>query len=209
MSGSSKENPRDEDRMDKRIAQTKLRLIIEDVQSEAVKKTLRCVQLEEELALAVRKVWTCLCLPVLDEERDGGDEGRCTSAKKVAQSVRSITLHVREMDGVAYTTGDRWDDEHKEIHISANHIANTSEDRRADELRGVLCHEMVHVWQFNGKGTFPGGAVEGVADWVRLKAGLAPPHWRRTPGDRVLPRMAGSTRGGRFACAQAERPPLP
>jgi Peptidase of plants and bacteria len=32
-------------------------------------------------------------------------------------------------------------------------------------------------------GSAPGGFIEGVADFVRLRAGLAPPHWRRGRGD--------------------------
>lgn len=46
------------------------------------------------------------------------------------------------------------------------------------EIKGVLVHEMVHTMQFNGKGTCPGGLIEGIADWVRLRAGLSPPHWK-------------------------------
>lgn len=37
----------------------------------------------------------------------------------------------------------------------------------------------MHCFQHNGRGRCPGGLVEGVADWVRLRARLAPPHWRR------------------------------
>lgn len=43
----------------------------------------------------------------------------------------------------------------------------------------MLVHEMVHCWQHSAFGQAPGGLIEGVADWVRLKAGYAPPHWRR------------------------------
>lgn len=39
---------------------------------------------------------------------------------------------------------------------------------------------MVHCWQHDARGTAPGGLIEGIADWVRLKAGLGPPHWKRT-----------------------------
>jgi hypothetical protein len=35
-----------------------------------------------------------------------------------------------------------------------------------------------------GFGTAPGGLTEGVADYVRLRAGLVPPHWRRGKGKR-------------------------
>ena len=35
-----------------------------------------------------------------------------------------------------------------------------------------------------GDGSAPGGLIEGVADFVRLRAGYAPPHWRRGRGNR-------------------------
>jgi hypothetical protein len=45
----------------------------------------------------------------------------------------------------------------------------------------VLYHETTHVWQWNGQGQANGGLIEGIADYVRLKAGYAPGHWV-TPG---------------------------
>lgn len=53
------------------------------------------------------------------------------------------------------------------------------ESRQKEEILGVLVHEMVHCWQHSGFGTTPSGLTEGVADWVRLKAGFAPAHWQR------------------------------
>lgn len=50
------------------------------------------------------------------------------------------------------------------------------------EIQGVVLHEMVHVWQHNGRGTAPGGLIEGIADWVRLKEGFVPRHWKREGG---------------------------
>lgn len=96
--------------------------------------------------------------------------------------VRSISLILRPMGGVAYTTGTNLDDEHKEIHFSLDYIAAISEERVREEIIGVIVHEMVHVWQWNGLGAAPGGLIEGVADFVRLKAGYSPPHWKRAPG---------------------------
>lgn len=55
--------------------------------------------------------------------------------------------------------------------------------RQKEELQGVLVHEMVHCWQWNAYGTAPGGLIEGIADFVRLKAGLAPPHWKKERRD--------------------------
>lgn len=92
---------------------------------------------------------------------------------------RSVTLILRDMEGVAYTTGLDIDDDHKEIHLSTKYIEFVPESRQKEEIIGVMVHEMVHCWQHSGFGTAPGGLIEGVADWVRLKAGYAPPHWKR------------------------------
>jgi hypothetical protein len=83
------------------------------------------------------------------------------------------------MPGVAYTTGSDLDEDHKEIHFSTDYISHIPESRQKEEMLGVIVHEMVHCWQHNGYGTAPGGLIEGIADWVRLKAGYAPPHWKR------------------------------
>lgn len=98
------------------------------------------------------------------------------------QPVRSITLILESFGGVAFTTGKRIDDDHKEIHFSTDYIEQVDGARVAHEITGVVVHEMVHCWQHNGKGTCPGGLIEGIADWVRLKAGYAPPHWTREAG---------------------------
>ncbi|KAL7628095.1 hypothetical protein AAE478_002292 [Parahypoxylon ruwenzoriense] len=92
---------------------------------------------------------------------------------------RSVTLLLRAIDGVAYTTGTDLDPDHKEIHLSLRYVSGLPPSRRAAEIEGVLTHELVHCYQWNGRGTAPGGLVEGVADWVRLRTHLAPPHWRR------------------------------
>jgi len=104
---------------------------------------------------------------------------------------RSITIVPRDMDGVAYTTGLELDDDHKEIHLSLSYITHVRESNKSDaakirhELMGVLCHELVHCYQYNGEGHAPGGLIEGIADYVRLKAGYVPPHWKREAGGKV------------------------
>ncbi|KAI0110100.1 BSP-domain-containing protein [Daldinia grandis] len=93
---------------------------------------------------------------------------------------RSVTLILRDMDGVAYTTGSDLDSDHKEIHFSLRYISSISpSSRQSAEIHGVLLHELVHCYQWNGRGRAPGGLIEGVADWVRLQCDLAPPHWSR------------------------------
>ncbi|KAF9675851.1 hypothetical protein SADUNF_Sadunf09G0076200 [Salix dunnii] len=67
-----------------------------------------------------------------------------------------------------------------EIHVSDSHIGSYSGDVKT-EIIGVLYHEMTHIWQWNGNGQAPGGLIEGIADFVRLKANYAPGH-RVQPG---------------------------
>jgi len=93
---------------------------------------------------------------------------------------RSVTLILRSMPGVAYTTGTELDSDHKEIHFSLDYIRNSiATERRTSEILGVLTHELVHCYQYNAFGTCPGGLIEGIADWVRLNADLSPPHWKK------------------------------
>ncbi|KAL2423626.1 hypothetical protein ABEF95_002830 [Exophiala dermatitidis] len=101
--------------------------------------------------------------------------------------VRSVTVVLRSMGGVAYTTGLPLDDLHKEIHLSLDYVQGVqSRDstRIRHEIAGVVTHEMVHCYQHNCHGTALGGLIEGIADFVRLKCGLAPPHWNKTPESR-------------------------
>ncbi|GAA5933739.1 hypothetical protein JCM3775_003788, partial [Rhodotorula graminis] len=107
--------------------------------------------------------------------------------------VRSITLHLHAFDGVAYTRGSDLDNDHKEVHLSLSYLEGVADrahgdgdgggDRVRHEIEGVLTHELVHAFQYDGRGTVPGGVIEGVADWLRGEAGLAPPHWRDEPGE--------------------------
>lgn len=91
---------------------------------------------------------------------------------------RSITMVLRPMDGVAYTTGTDLDPDHKEIHFNLKYINHIKSGHR-DEILGVICHELVHCFQWAASGTCPGGLIEGIADWVRLRAGLAAKHWKQ------------------------------
>ena len=97
------------------------------------------------------------------------------------REVRSVTLVLRSYGGLAETHGIALDDSHKEIHFNLDYIRDCAKDdsRRRDEIIGVIQHEMVHCFQHHAQGTAPSGLIEGVADYVRLQAGLAPPHWDR------------------------------
>jgi len=95
------------------------------------------------------------------------------------KNVQTLVLILRPMPGVAHTTGS---EHHKEIHFSLDYIA-TCATRARDEIRGVLTHETVHCFQYNAQETCPGGLIEGIADYVRLRAGFDPPHWKQRGGD--------------------------
>jgi hypothetical protein len=93
------------------------------------------------------------------------------------KNVQTVNLFIDVMGGVAYATNN-------EIHVSNDYIGNYSGDVRR-EITGVLYHEMAHIWQWNGNGKAPGGLIEGIADFVRLKANYAPSHWVQAgQGDR-------------------------
>lgn len=63
---------------------------------------------------------------------------------------RSVTLILRDMDGVAYTTGSDLDSDHKEIHFSLRYIAGINPaSRQTHEITGVLVHELVHCCKFS------------------------------------------------------------
>ncbi|XP_004229500.1 uncharacterized protein [Solanum lycopersicum] len=93
------------------------------------------------------------------------------------KDVPKVNMFVDDMDGVAYASNN-------EIHVSARYIQGYSGDVRR-EIIGVLYHEATHVWQWNANNGAPEGLIEGIADYVRLKAGLGPSHWVKPgQGDR-------------------------
>ncbi|KAF6983582.1 hypothetical protein CFC21_001745 [Triticum aestivum] len=72
--------------------------------------------------------------------------------------------------GIASTSGSA-------IELSEGYVARFTGDLKA-ELTGVLYHEATHVWQWGLQDYAAHWWVfEGVADFVRLKAGYAPAHW--------------------------------
>ncbi|XP_047965422.1 uncharacterized protein LOC125209891 [Salvia hispanica] len=93
------------------------------------------------------------------------------------KNLPKVSLFIDNMDGVAYAING-------EIHVSARYVNGYGGNVKT-EFTGVLYHEMTHIWQWNGNGQAPGGLIEGIADFVRLKAGYAASHWVRPgQGDR-------------------------
>ncbi|KAL2061765.1 hypothetical protein VTL71DRAFT_7143 [Oculimacula yallundae] len=149
----------------------KLRLEIRDLNHEGSLTFLKAVIASKALEKSVQSV-----LSLLYHSPD--------SQTTTVPTTRSVTLILRSMPGVAYTTGSDLDDDHKEIHFSLDYIHGISDSRKKHEIMGVLTHEMVHCYQYNAFGTCPGGLIEGIADWVRLNADLSPPHWKKEAGGK-------------------------
>ncbi|KAK3071523.1 hypothetical protein LTR53_008461 [Teratosphaeriaceae sp. CCFEE 6253] len=101
----------------------------------------------------------------------------------IQPGTRSVTFVLRSYQGLAYTTGVDLDDDHKEIHICLDYLANLKDGAR-HEILGVICHELVHCFQWAAEGTCNGGLIEGVADYVRLNAELSAKHWRQEAGGK-------------------------
>lgn len=173
-----------------------LRLELRDLRQHPTGVFLQNFNASSDMANLVRTVLTLLYVP-----RTASRGSRSSSPSRFwprpskrtklhIPNTRSITLVLRSMDGVAYTTGIELDSQHKEIHFSLSYIENVSTKSCnaasiRKELMGVVCHELVHCWQWDAQGTAPGGLIEGIADWVRLNAGFIPPHWKREAGPKT------------------------
>ncbi|KAI9002170.1 peptidase of plants and bacteria-domain-containing protein [Hyaloraphidium curvatum] len=102
---------------------------------------------------------------------------------------QAVMLFTDNMDGIAYTTSND-DGTQSEIHLSTRYLRDILKRSGLDGLRsechGVLVHELVHVWQHSTLNNLPGGLIEGLADLVRLRHRLSPPHWREGRSDNWL-----------------------
>jgi hypothetical protein len=88
--------------------------------------------------------------------------------EEVARTHETITFVIDNHDGVAYAGGS-------EIHLSTGHIQNyPNADDALIEFRGVMVHETAHLYQTNG-GNSDGALIEGMADFVRVRAGYYGP----------------------------------
>ncbi|KAJ3414052.1 hypothetical protein HDV05_007177 [Chytridiales sp. JEL 0842] len=125
------------------------------------------------------------------------------SPREAPHKVKNLSVIVRKMDGVAYCAGGG--KSNCQIHLSSTHLENVgrldpklitssstnnynqplNRPKLRCEIEGVLCHELVHAFQTNANSTCPPSLIEGIADFVRLRQGLAPPHWKAgTSGGR-------------------------
>ena len=93
------------------------------------------------------------------------------------RAANHIELNIRDYDGVAAKWGDVGD---IGVEISTRHLQNVKNQGRdvAEEVAGILHHEMTHMYQNDDKpeATFPGMAnmYEGIADAVRIRNGFVP-----------------------------------
>ncbi|KAL5707122.1 hypothetical protein ACHQM5_025209 [Ranunculus cassubicifolius] len=80
-----------------------------------------------------------------------------------------VVLHVKIMDGISQTKDNM-------IYLNTGYIENFLGNVKIETV-GIIYHETTHVWQWNGNGNAPSGLLNGIADYVRLKANLAPLTW--------------------------------
>ncbi|KAI5865075.1 BSP-domain-containing protein [Durotheca rogersii] len=160
----------------------RLRLHVEDIAHDGARVFLSSVNAVSLLRDSLGAVHTHLYTGAPFSSPSCSASSSAAAKRPHVPPTLSVTLLLRAIDGVAYTTGTDLDPlHHKEIHLSLRYVALASHAARvADEIRGVLTHELVHCYQWNGRGLAPGGLIEGVADWVRLRADLVPPHWHPT-----------------------------
>jgi hypothetical protein len=91
---------------------------------------------------------------------------------------KQVSLKIYAFDGVANASPQSG-----HINFSSNHIENFSGSSAEDaytELFGVLVHEGHHLFQASNTG--PGGMVEGMADYVRIRAELYGPNRKPQKG---------------------------
>lgn len=89
---------------------------------------------------------------------------------KYNKNVPKITLFIDNYKGVAFENNN-------EIHISSNYISSY-QGNLTREFNGLLYSEMALIWQWDTKEryTSSGWMVQGIADYVRLRAG----YWHHT-----------------------------
>ncbi|KAL3708060.1 hypothetical protein TMatcc_006043 [Talaromyces marneffei ATCC 18224] len=175
------------------IPKPKLRLRLEDARHSAASSFFGLIPdleavLDSALTAIVEQLYTSP--GGRPHNSDNGDalKSPIPSFKPFIPPTRSVTIILKDFNGVAYTNGTDLDDDHKEIHFSLSYINHVCKDdpQPLAELKGVLTHELVHCYQHTAPDGGnddvprpPGGLIEGIADFVRLKAGLGAAHWQK------------------------------
>lgn len=94
---------------------------------------------------------------------------------------QSLTLILDpNYDGLAATSGGQ-------LRVSLKWVENVKQsveqgreiEDATKEFKGVLLHELTHALQHDGYGSTPTWFTESIADWIRLRNGLGPKHWKR------------------------------
>lgn len=178
------------------VPKPKLRLRLEDARHTAAASFFGLIpDLEAVLDSALTAIVEQLYTSPRGRPHNSNDESDASKAPissftPFIPPTRSVTIILQDFNGVAYTNGTDLDDDHKEIHFSLSyiiHVCNNDAQPLA-ELKGVLTHELVHCYQHtapkddDAEGQVPrppGGLIEGIADFVRLKAGLGAAHWQK------------------------------
>ncbi|OQN98072.1 hypothetical protein B0A48_15904 [Cryoendolithus antarcticus] len=165
-----------------------LRLELRDLSHEGSSLFLRHFHGYEDFEQQVQNVLNLLYnRPTSEELSDSTSNDPTDTASKdsdllLRPGTRSITMILQDYPGVAETDGIDLDPDHKTLRFSTAYIAARVKNNAAFDLRheilGVVCHELVHCFQWNAEGTCNGGLIEGIADFVRLKAGLGAKHWK-------------------------------
>ncbi|RAO66078.1 uncharacterized protein BHQ10_002090 [Talaromyces amestolkiae] len=196
------------------IPRPKFRLRLEDVRHSAAASFFGLIPdleavLDSALTAIVEQLYTS---PRRARPHNNNDENDASKAPipsfiPFIPPTRSVTIILQDFNGVAYTNGTDLDDDHKEIHFSLsyiNHVCN-NDTQPLSELKGVLTHELVHCYQHTAPAEGevprpPGGLIEGIADFVRLKAGLGAAHWQKPKSalDRASDWDAGYQHTGYF-----------
>ena len=131
--------------------------------------------------------------------------------------ITSITLAIKDMDGVAHC--ENLTHSTRMISLSTNYIEKfffsnkANQNLLADEIFGVVVHELTHAWQWatklnaptdNSKAPF--GVIEGVADFVRLNSGYIPKHWNEEKSKSKTWDAGYETSGYFFYWIETRRP---
>ncbi|EFR01379.1 PBSP domain-containing protein [Nannizzia gypsea CBS 118893] len=168
------------------VPKPKLRLHFEDLGHSASKVLIKAVPdpyavMQKAIAEIVRYIYT------------SPSSGRIQFSPSLPPT-SSVSFIIHDFQGVAYTIGVSSDNNQKEIHMSLSYIAHTASLKdTVAEIAGVIQHELVHCYQHThppGRSTPnpPSGLIEGIADFVRLKAGLGAAHWKRPASLADLPK---------------------